>query len=240
MMLLLCLLLAHILGDFYLQKTAWVKDRYQRHATSRGLLKHIAVHALLTTLALTAAYFTTDLIGHFEFMTALLIIVTSHFIIDVIKSYAPENALSMLLDQFAHVAVLLAVWFWVSGHPLPAVETSHLVLLLLYAAAARPLSFIIAAVLQKQASALQAGDSNTGLIEAGRLIGYIERWLIVTFVLLDQFMAIGFLLAAKSIFRFGDLRQPHEQRLTEYMLLGSLLSFSLALAIASLARVALY
>lgn len=45
------------------------------------------------------------------------------------------------------------------------------------------------------------------LYKAGRWIGILERLLVFVFVLLGQYAAIGFLLAAKSIFRFGDLRE---------------------------------
>ncbi|RZK66384.1 MAG: DUF3307 domain-containing protein, partial [Pedobacter sp.] len=38
-------------------------------------------------------------------------------------------------------------------------------------------------------------------------------------------------LAAKSIFRFGDLKDAHDIKLTEYVLIGTLLSFSIAVAV---------
>ncbi|MFV0501856.1 MAG: hypothetical protein ACK5MH_09735 [Bacteroidales bacterium] len=41
---------------------------------------------------------------------------------------------------------------------------------------------------------------------------------------------IGFLLAAKSIFRFGDLKDSKDRKLTEYILIGTLLSFAVAIA----------
>ena len=50
-------------------------------------------------------------------------------------------------------------------------------------------------------------------------------------ILLNQFAAIGFLLAAKSVFRFGDLRQSEDKKLTEYVMLGTLTSFALTIAI---------
>ena len=42
---------------------------------------------------------------------------------------------------------------------------------------------------------------------------------------------IGFLLAAKSIFRFGDLNKAQELRNTEYILIGTLTSFAIAISI---------
>src|SRR5690606_2679655 len=45
------------------------------------------------------------------------------------------------------------------------------------------------------------------LYKAGRWIGIIERVLVLSFVFIQQFGAVGFLLAAKSVFRFGDLKE---------------------------------
>ncbi len=59
---------------------------------------------------------------------------------------------------------------------------------------------------------------------AGALIGYLERILILTFTLLGSYTAVGFVLAAKSIFRFGELTRSTDRSLTEYVLIGSLLS----------------
>ncbi|WP_021024237.1 hypothetical protein [Salinivibrio costicola] len=63
-----------------------------------------------------------------------------------------------------------------------------------------------------------------GLVAAGALIGYLERILILTFTLLGSYTAVGFVLAAKSIFRFGELTRSTDRSLTEYVLIGSLLS----------------
>ena len=67
---------------------------------------------------------------------------------------------------------------------------------------------------------------------AGKWIGYIERVLILASVLTSNIEAVGFLLAAKSVFRFGDLNKAKEIKITEYVLLGTLASFSFALLVA--------
>ena len=63
-----------------------------------------------------------------------------------------------------------------------------------------------------------------GGFNAGALIGNLERWLILVFVLLHHYEALGLLIAAKSIIRFGD----SETRRTEYVLAGTLLSIFIA------------
>lgn len=79
-------------------------------------------------------------------------------------------------------------------------------------------------------------DSPKSLQNAGKYIGILERVLIFVFILTNHFEAVGFLLAAKSIFRFGDLKEAHDLKLTEYVLIGTLLSFGIAIVTAMLAQ----
>jgi Flp pilus assembly pilin Flp len=55
--------------------------------------------------------------------------------------------------------------------------------------------------------------------------------LILTFILIKQFEAIGFLLAAKSVFRFGDLKDESDRKRTEYILVGTLISFTITIGL---------
>jgi len=55
------------------------------------------------------------------------------------------------------------------------------------------------------------------------------------FVITGNWEGIGFLLAAKSVFRFGDLKESKDRKLTEYILIGTLLSFGIAIATGMLA-----
>lgn len=71
------------------------------------------------------------------------------------------------------------------------------------------------------------------LDNAGRYIGMLERLFIFVFILSGELSAIGFLLAAKSVFRFGDLSKAKDRKLTEYILIGTFLSFGLAILIAN-------
>ncbi len=74
------------------------------------------------------------------------------------------------------------------------------------------------------------GDINKySLKDAGKRIGYFERFLVLTFIITGYHEAIGFLLAAKSIFRFGELRDKNEIKFTEYVLVGTLASFTMAI-----------
>ena len=57
------------------------------------------------------------------------------------------------------------------------------------------------------------------------LIGTLERWLVLVFVLLQNYEALGLLIAAKSIIRFGD-KEGREK--SEYVLAGTLISIFIA------------
>ena len=72
--------------------------------------------------------------------------------------------------------------------------------------------------------------SRDSLKDAGKWIGIIERTLVLTFILLNEWAAIGFLLGAKSVLRFGDLKDGTQQKKTEYILIGTFLSFLLSIA----------
>lgn len=77
-----------------------------------------------------------------------------------------------------------------------------------------------------------------GLPKAGRLIGRLERFLILLFVFADALTGVGFLLTAKSVFRFGDAKDDETHRRTEYYLIGSLASFTLAIVLGFAVRFA--
>ena len=70
-----------------------------------------------------------------------------------------------------------------------------------------------------------------GLEKAGLWIGRLERILILTFVLLNRYEAIGFLIAAKSIFRFSEIKSSNHRKEAEYILVGTMLSFVTAILI---------
>ena len=75
-----------------------------------------------------------------------------------------------------------------------------------------------------------------GLENGGQFIGYSERALVMMLVLLSQWEGIGFLLAAKSIIRFGEQK---DRMFSEYVLIGTFLSFGWAMLIALITQKAI-
>ena len=76
----------------------------------------------------------------------------------------------------------------------------------------------------------------SGLKEGGRYIGYLERLLIFVFILSGQFAGVGFLITAKSILRFGELKDSENRKQAEYIIIGTFASFLYAILISLLAR----
>ena len=66
----------------------------------------------------------------------------------------------------------------------------------------------------------------SGLRGAGMVIGIVERIMVLTFVLVDQYTAITVIFAAKSIARFNELK---DRKMAEYYLIGTLSSITFAL-----------
>ena len=59
----------------------------------------------------------------------------------------------------------------------------------------------------------------------------LESLLVFVFIISNHWKAVGFLITAKSVFRFGDLKEPKYRMLTEYILIGTLISFGIAIAV---------
>ena len=76
---------------------------------------------------------------------------------------------------------------------------------------------------------IKFNSAKNELLNAGKLIGIIERWLILLFVFLGQYEAIGFLIAAKSILRYNPKDEEENFNKTEYVLVGTMLSFFIAI-----------
>ncbi len=71
-----------------------------------------------------------------------------------------------------------------------------------------------------------------GLPKGGKTIGILERLLVFMFVLAGKPEGVGFVIAAKSVFRIGELTNKQDKDHAEYIMIGTLRSFTYALAIA--------
>jgi hypothetical protein len=69
-----------------------------------------------------------------------------------------------------------------------------------------------------------------GLPNAGKYIGWVERVLILTFIVGGYEQGVGFLLAAKAVVRYPEIKEDTHGHFAEYFLVGTLTSVGLALA----------
>ncbi|PCI06367.1 MAG: hypothetical protein COB81_01050 [Flavobacteriaceae bacterium] len=225
---LLQMLVAHVLGDFLLQPNKWVKDKEQKKIRSKYLYAHVLLHGVLVYV----------FIGHWNQVFVPVLIICIHFIIDVIKLYQKKSTWWFVLDQIAHICSIILIWalFYNQFQTLQDFllglfnSVQFWKLALAYMFILQPVSIVM---YQLTRNWHQEIDEKKGasLKDAGKWIGMLERVLILTFIVINQFAAIGFLLAAKSIFRFGDLTQKKDRKLTEYILIGTLLSFTITIIV---------
>lgn len=209
------LLLAHALADFLFQ-TNWM---VQNKRNVQPMLAHIGV-------VLATAIVTTGTLH-----PAIFVLAAVHMLIDAIKTgYFPNRLYPFLIDQAAHVASLTAItilqpnlWsagVWADITWLPGVMVVLAGLLL----ATQAGGYAVGLLMQPWTE-----DTPTGLRNGGRVIGTLERGLIFLLILTGQAAGIGFLIAAKSVLRFGAVKD--EGKLSEYVIIGTLASFGWAIAV---------
>jgi len=229
MIVLIKLVLAHILVDFFLQPKKWVASKQKDKIKSIPLVLHALLHGLLTYI----------LIADWTNFVLPLVLIIVHWSIDVFKVYRKPILRWFLFDQVLHLISLVFLWglfygemaeIWVFTTSFISNER-NLWFLVGYLLILNPASILIDLATKKWQKELKSKEKNIGLQNAGKWIGMLERVLILTFIIGNQYAAIGFLITAKSIFRFGDLTKNKERKLTEYILIGTFLSFMLTLIV---------
>ena len=221
--LLILQLLAHLVSDFYLQTETSCKSKADNVFKSR----HLYFHALIT---LVCAWLFSLTVGYWW---AALVIAVLHLIIDGLKSVCKNLKGAFFIDQLLHLAVIVAavvIYNNVCEVALPAwlPETKVLLWIVAFVFCLRPANFFIQNIFKEaKISVPTNGEENQSLPNAGHVIGNVERMLTLVFVMLGQYEAIGFLLAAKSLLRFRETDTVK----SEYVLVGTLLSFGFAILV---------
>ncbi len=224
-MILLKLFLAHIIGDFFLQPKSWVKQKESKKLKSPTLYLHIGFHFALLFV----------LLWDITLWPLIVSIGVLHYIIDAIKLLFQRKKTKRLwffIDQLLHVlSILVAYYLLVDNFEIENYLTDQVLLLCICILfLTKPVSIIMKIIFSKwNISKLTAG--NESLKDAGMYIGILERVLVFVFVILDHWEAVGFLITAKSVFRFGDLKESKHRKLTEYILIGTLISFGIAIGV---------
>lgn len=224
MILLIKLLLAHLVGDFLLQPASWVAAKEDKKLKAWQLYAHGFIHFLLIII----------LVWDIQFIKWAAILSAIHLLIDIFKITRKRQVSKSLLffaDQGMHLLAIYFIWVWYEQTALPFYLFSDgkvLSIITLFIFITAPASIIIKVAISKWTPHTE-DYYDSSLQNAGKYIGILERILIVVFILIGQWEGVGFLLAAKSIFRFGDLKESKDRKLTEYILIGTLLSFGMAI-----------
>lgn len=208
-LLLVALIIGHLLADFYWQPMSWVNDRNTRHFKAKKLYYHVLVHGVTSALIITLWEYTFGWQQLSSVFLATSIIVISHYFIDIAKSYSNKGVVPFLFDQIAHIIIIIAISIWLTDNlqftnSVMALLTNSKALWVIagYLIILNPSAVFIRMMLERITNHFSSDGS---LPLAGQSIGMLERVLMLTFILLDQFAGLGFLIAAKSVFRFGDL-----------------------------------
>jgi len=231
---LLALSVAHLVADFPLQPD-WMIRRKRNPAV-------LILHGLIVTGTAALA------LGAWP-AEVLLILVGTHLVMDAIKVYVMKNSLtSFTVDQLVHLAVIVALaWAFPETFArgawaaLPAgAAAAYLVGLCLLGGAIA--SLMVGAIVIRKATepfTHQLSGDISGLENGGTYIGALERALVMLLILVGQPAGVGFLITAKSILRFGDVRDSSQRKLTEYIIIGTFMSFGWGLAVAVLTQLAM-
>ena len=233
--LLIRLLLAHLAADFLFQTDQMVNGKKW---FSKPMLLHILLVFGLTALLSGGLWLASIVIAVIHWLTDGLKITLQ-------KKHPRKEAILFIADQLLHVAAIVLVWtaqagLWqeiVNAAQMPFLNFRISLLLLAYGFVIWPLGYLIKFALPKITSPTSNTVPTTGQREdierGGRIIGQFERIIILTFVLLGQYEAIGFLITGKSIIRFA---QHNENLRSEYVLVGTMISFGLSIITGELLR----
>lgn len=228
------LILAHLLGDFILQPNSWVADKEKKKGRSIYLYLHVLIHIALTMLFL----------WDFNLWWIALIVGVSHLLIDVTKlsfQTAKTKRIWFFIDQIAHILVIVALSiFYFPYFKLEDFfnrESLKIVTAIVFLTV--PSSIFIKTMISiwTPITIDHSKIQTESLVNAGKYIGILERLLVFVFILVNHWEGVGFMIAAKSVFRFSDLAEAKQRKLTEYVLIGTLLSFGIAVLVGILIRI---
>ncbi len=217
------MIIAHLLSDFILQPQNW-SDRKKE-----GLLTWIHIYHIVVVGSLSYV-----LSFDFGFWKAAILLTILHLLTDIFKSWLIRRNKAkdyFFLDQLIHLTSIIGVVLLYSGYSdidfILHVELKTIAIITGFIFCSKPSNILIKYVLK--AFSIEIPKNNEehpeemGLPNAGKLIGIIERFLTLALVMMGQYEAVGLIIAAKSILRFSGTQK------SEYVLIGTLLSFGIAI-----------
>jgi Protein of unknown function (DUF3307) len=231
----LALLLAHLLADFPFQS--------ERIARNKGKqLPLLALHGILH-LALSWACLLIFTPIHFLSLSSHAVVtgtVAVHLLVDQLRHRLVAARIlldswrTFLLDQFFHLIAITIAVALLNRIPIgtivqslqfsPSTKTHILEIATVYVAVIFGGGYLIRYLTAGLAkNAVPSPHAHIG--NAGLYVGWIERFLVITAIIMQSPTLVGLILTGKSIARFPEFK---EARFAEYFLIGTLLSISLS------------
>ena len=228
-MILKLLLIAHFLADFTFQGSTLAEEK----KNSQGaLLLHSTIYAGVMALACFAG------VKPLYALLPAAVFAVTHLVIDECKCLIARRWDSIwlfLIDQALHIGVIILVWrfFYLESVPSSLMLAAQkvpranniLAITLILTVNWDPACVLV----RKLFDELNTGEERISFNDeprAGRIIGKLERFIIVILMLTGQASAIGFVLTAKSIARF---KQFEAKGFAERYLVGTLASTAFAI-----------
>ncbi|MHA8066712.1 hypothetical protein V7S76_08515 [Aquirufa sp. ROCK2-A2] len=146
------------------------------------------------------------------------------------KDHSIKIQSPIVLKQVFQLVCTIAIWanhFNLSSEIIAtgkSIFTNYQINLLLFAylIITLPLGKMIGKITERASVSFTKSSKEFLPDKNGLWIGVFERIIILTFVLLNEYEAIGFLITGKSIIRFS---KNDENKKSEYILLGTMISY---------------
>ena len=225
--------LAHLLSDYIFQSQSWSNGKSRKPVTKYHIYHVLVVFACSWLFSLDPGY-----------LGAAVVLTVIHLFTDIMKSFlvlrAKKTGINknyFFTDQLIHLVFLVIIPIvyqqWHEIHFVAAFPLKTIAIVTAFVFCTKPANicikniltvFAIAIPTEEHPFVVKAEEQNTekSLPNAGKLIGTMERVLTLALILVGQYGAVGLIIAAKSILRFSDTQ------MNEYILVGTLLSFGLA------------
>lgn len=235
----LATIFAHMVSDFIIQSDKTVEEKSKK--LFKGFLRHF-FEVFIPLLAVLLLQF-----KFFDIIIYSIIIALTHIIIDMSKILIKQNYIEnlsaglLVFDQLLHISIviIIAILFdikfihnsYLEGI-LPVFNNEYLnyvqvnAYIILKKVELYSIIYIFFGIgagvfIGNYLKPFKPENQEINPLKAGKYIGIIERFVIITLSMLSQFNAIAFIVAAKSLARHEDL---NKRGFAEYYLLGTLLS----------------
>ena len=122
-----------------------------------------------------------------------------------------NNRLLFFIDQALHIIVIgFSVLLFTETIKVIEIPTKLWLYLLGAFLVTNPASISIKTIISVYTPKTEI-EEDESLNNAGKYIGILERLLVYIFIITNHWEGVGFLIAAKSIFRFSDLTQSKDR-----------------------------